>query len=285
VNGVTSADFSRSYDGISSGCTDPQYKALVSDFRLDKYEATVGRFRKFVDATIAGWTPGAHTGKHTYLNGASGLQNGAGGYETGWDPSWSAYVPSTKSDWDGATQLACEASATWTPSAAGNENRPINCVNWYEAYAFCLWDGGFLPSESEWNYAASGGIEQRVYPWSVPPSLATVDVSYASYGCLADGLPSCTTADLVFVGTKPKGNGKYGHSDLLGNVYEWNLDAFVSPYNETTCTNCTYDPSSGNRVLRGGCFFGGAGSFASNRFGTTPGENLAAYGVRCARIP
>ena len=47
--------------------------------------------------------------------------------------------------------------ATWTNTEGSQENLPINGVNWYEAYAFCIWDGGFLPSEAEWVYAAAGG--------------------------------------------------------------------------------------------------------------------------------
>jgi hypothetical protein len=34
---------------------------------------------------------------------------------------------------------------TWTSSPGNNELKPIVCANWYEAYAFCIWDGGFLP--------------------------------------------------------------------------------------------------------------------------------------------
>ncbi|MGO9835775.1 MAG: SUMF1/EgtB/PvdO family nonheme iron enzyme [Polyangiaceae bacterium] len=38
----------------------------------------------------------------------------------------------------------------------------IDCVNWYESYTFCIWDGGFLPSEAEWEYAAGGGSHSLV---------------------------------------------------------------------------------------------------------------------------
>jgi hypothetical protein len=70
---------------------------------------------------------------------------------------------------------------TWTDSVGANENLPLNCENWYEAYAFCIWDGGFLPSDAELEYGAAGGSEQGPYLWgSTAPG---TDNSHAIYNC------------------------------------------------------------------------------------------------------
>jgi len=81
-----------------------------------------------------------------------------------------------------ANLASCAPYSTWTSTAESQENLPVNCVNWYEAYAFCIWDGGFLPSEAEWEYAAAGGSQQREYPWGSTPSGLSVSYQYAVYG-------------------------------------------------------------------------------------------------------
>src|SRR5262249_1934838 len=132
---------------------------------------------------------------------------------------------------------------TWTDSVGQNETRPINCVTWYEAMAFCAWDGGYLPTEAEWNYAATGGRDQPADVWSTPPSSVSVDPTRGSYysdnsptGCIGDGNAACTLADLLPVGSKPAGDGKWGQSDLFGNVEEWGLD-WKDTY-QTSCVDC-----------------------------------------------
>jgi formylglycine-generating enzyme required for sulfatase activity len=274
--------------GTYNRSNDATYPATVGDFRLDKYEVTVGRFRKFVDAVVAGWRPAAGSGKHAYLNSGNGLANSGTGssYEPGWDTAWNQAdttyrMYATKADWD--SSLACNATyQTWTASAGSNETRPINCVNWYQSHAFCIWDEGFLASEAEWNYAAAGGSEQRSYPWG--STVPGTNANLAVYGCYYNGSGTCTgVTNIAPVGSVPAGNGRYGQSDLAGNVWEWTLDWYATYTNP--CNNCSYVPATASGlVLRGGSFNSGASSLLSSyRNGGTPASRDGSIGARCAR--
>jgi formylglycine-generating enzyme required for sulfatase activity len=246
---IPGGTYYRSYDLGSDGMfSDMSYPATVSSFVLDKYEVTVGRFRAFVNAGMGTQVkpPAAGAGAHAQIA------------DSGWDASWDADLESDAASLSAA--LACDSQyATWTTSPGANEVLPINCVTWYEAEAFCAWDGAFLPTESEWNYAAAGGNEQRAYPWSSPAGTLTVDCSYANYD--VDGGPTyCVPGSNGAVATmnrvgneSPKGDGAWGQSDLGGNAWEWTLDWYATYVNP--CDDCAnLAPTGSNRVIRGGDF-------------------------------
>jgi formylglycine-generating enzyme len=292
---VPGGTFYRTYTNNGTGATAESHLTTVSSLRLDKYDVTVGRFRRFVTAwnNGAGYLPAAGSGKHTHLNGGKGLvdsakqlpDGGVGSYETGWVAANDSLITPTDA------KLSC-ATATWTPSVGdpGNENLPINCENWYEAYAFCIWDGGFLPSEAEWEYAAAGGggaSGQLEYPWgSTPPGTAN---QYAIYGCYyppgADG--TCTGVDnFAPVGTPEAGAGVWGQLDLVGNVWQWTLDwetAYVDP-----CADCAYLTPGAltDQALRGGNLNKSATWLTPWTLqGYSPAMRFFTLGLRCARTP
>jgi sulfatase modifying factor 1 len=268
VPGIASDKFYRSYDGVAASYMSQDYPARVGNFRLDKYEITVGRFRKFFE-------------KYTYSLPATGSgRNPNDPSDTGWQAAWNAFLPHDQAALD--DEVGCDGSEqTWT---VGIDNKPMNCLSWYVAQAFCIWDGGRLPTEAEWNYAASGGTEQRVYPWgSTAPSN---DDNLAVYGCYYFGIgpASCFGPDNIApVGLIAAGNGKWGHADLAGNLAEWVRDSYAVPY-AVPCDNCSVLTAAPNRVIRGGNFKGDASLlFSSYRGSQPPHTPDSTIGARCAR--
>ncbi len=291
---VATGTYFRTYTNSGDGGTGEADPASVSSFRLDKYLVTLGRFRQFANAVLppdggTGWLPGPGAGKHAHLNGGQGLVDvGASTdaqvvYEKGWQSAFDANVAPT----DANLTSACDtpAYATWTHAPGTQENLPVNCVNWYEAYAFCIWDGGFLPSEAEWEYAAAGGNEQRQYPWgSTPPGTAN---QYAIFNCnYPSGSGTCTgVANVAPVGTATLGAGLWGQLDLAGDLSEYELDSyapFMSPCID--CANLSINATSA-WADRGGWFNQVGGQYLPawrRMYGAGRGIST---GIRCARAP
>ena len=205
--------------------------------------------------------PAADAGAHPKITGS------------GWNSTWNTRLAADPNSLEAA--LKCDSTyQTWTDTAGSNENMPMNCIDWYEAFAFCAWDGGRLATEAEWNYAASGGSEQRYYPWSNPATSTTVDTSYAVYSVFA----------VQNVGSKsPKGDGRWGQSDLGGKVHEWTLDWNASPY-PMPCSDCADLVAAPWRVIRGGGVGWGALHLRSaDRFNESDHYHVIHVGSRCAR--
>jgi formylglycine-generating enzyme required for sulfatase activity len=280
--------------GVVGGEADP---ATISAFRLDKYEVTVGRFRQFVDAVLPpgggqGWMPAAGSGKHTHVNAGNGLVNVAASgvvYEPGWVAADNANVAPTNSNLQISSYTP--GPCTWTSTAGTQENLPINCMTWAEAYAFCIWDGGgFMPSEAEWEYAAAGGSEQREFAWG--ETAPGVSYQYAVYDCYYPSLSSTcngvgTLANIAPVGQAPLGVGKWGQLDMIGNMAEYNVDYVPngSPMPYTTCTDCMFQQAGSTirHSFRGGGYNYGAVK-STDRNSDWPARSFG-LGFRCARTP
>jgi formylglycine-generating enzyme len=267
----------------------PSLSATISTFRLDRFEVTVGRFRRFKAAWDEGWRPDNGSGKHMHLNGGQGLIDLAfpEGFELGWRNEYLAHTAPND------TNLSMDSGepdpyATWTSTAGQNETRPINRLTRHEAYVFCIWDGGFLPSDAEWSYAAVGGGEQRTYPWGSNPPDNTKH--WAVYGCLFGGdSGTCRDYHNIAPVGQTDGIGLFGQLDLLGNVAEWTLGATSAP----ECDDCAevsldVEGEPVGAPCRGRAFDDDAAALLSTSCfdDSHPNDYRArTVGVRCARSP
>ena len=106
----------------------------------------------------------------------------------------------------------------WAPMRA---HAAVIHINWYEASAWCQWAKRRLPSEAEWELAASGTPgninEKRKYPWGKePPTERHVNMN-------------ARAMRTIDVSALPAGDSAYGCRQMLGNVWEWTADTF-NPY-------------------------------------------------------
>lgn len=261
---VPGGEFLRDYD--AADYSDDTHPAKLSPFYLDKFEVTVGRMRQFVSAFAA---------IKLKLDDGDGKSPHIAD-DTGWDKDYA--LPTDQAALIEVLKSQDCPGATWSDDLVTNNDLPINCVPFNIAYAFCVWDGGRLPTEAEWNFAAAGGDEQRVFPWKAPPAeeLPITD-DYANYGNTHTG----PTA----VGSKPAGNARWGQADLAGNVSEWLLDYYSEEY-PANCVDCLNATPGTDRSARGGSYISPEGVLAVSLPGyEDPQYGKPFHGFRCARDP
>jgi ergothioneine biosynthesis protein EgtB len=202
----------------------PQHEVFVPAFLIDRYPVTNAEFLRFIRA---------------------------GGYHecTYWSPA----------GWQWRERQAVEHPLYWRKAGQNAWveiglaqarplalDHPVQCVSWYEADAYSRWTGKRLPTEEEWEKAASWDGERakrRRYPWG--------DTEPTPLTCNFDACVESTTA----VEQYPAGRSPAGCLDMLGNVWEW-TGTWFQPYRGFTAF--PYEGYSvpyfdyRHRVLRGG---------------------------------
>jgi sulfatase modifying factor 1 len=257
------------------------FTATVSSFRLDKFEVTVARYRNFIaarDAWRAAGNPVAGAGEHPHIPG------------TGWDESWEQELPSFAFG-----PVDCSDPPRGTYVDVGQDTLPANCVSWVQAFEFCVWDGGRLPTDTEWEYAAVGGPLQYSYPWGntpVPSGLPDGSAAYAVYDNLGDGSAATDSsfADIRPVGSRALGAGPFGQMDLAGSMAEWTLDDLPTdsaPVSMPPVTDwAAFDPRGGTAGIRGGDWASQPEELVVTLYRFSLRESrFPQFGFRCARGP
>ena len=154
-------------------------------------------------------------------------------------------------------RFVAQTGAAAPPHWPARSNHPVTFVDWDEASAFCVWAGGRLATEAEWEKAARG-TDGRRFPWG--------DEEDGSRAAVGRGLKHGSTSP---VGSRPDGASPYGLLDMAGNVWEW--------------TSTEYPP--GERVLCGGSFASPGLQWAgcTMRSYSRPRRRQAHIGFRVAR--
>lgn len=186
--------------------------------------------------------------------------------------------------------------ASWrSPEGPGSsveerEDFPVVHVSWNDAAAYAAWAGKSLPTEAQWEYAARGGLVQKLYPWGdelTPQGQHLCNVWQGQF-------PQVDTAEDGFAGPCPVGtfppNG-YGIYSMTGNVWEWCSDWFGRTFEAEPTQHDPAGPvleeSNGSKVMKGGSFLCHA-SYCNRyrvaaRTSNTTDSSASNVGFRCVR--
>jgi sulfatase modifying factor 1 len=241
------------------------HRVAVNGFWMDRTDVTNAQFEKFVKAT--GYiTVAERKPTETDFPGVSTADL---------VPGAAVFTPTTH-----PVQLSDESQwwryvrgANWRhplgmkSDLKGKENYPVVQVSYEDAAAYAKWTGARLPTEAEWEFAARGGLEGKLYVWGddLRPGGKWMANIY-------EGLfPAKDTGEDGFVGIAPvaqfPANG-YGLYDMSGNVWQWCSDWYRPDYYEKLAEaggvarnpqgpDSSFDsaePGVPKRVQRGGSF-------------------------------
>jgi len=283
----------------------PKHKVTVDGFWMDETEVTNRQFAKFVEETgyittaeikpdweelKKGVPPGTPKPPDSVLVAASMV----------FIPADQQVDLNNYSEW-----WKWEKDANWKhphgkgSDITGKEDYPVVHISYFDALAYCKWAGKRLPTEAEWEWAARGGLTNKIYPWGNEP----IEKGKPKANSWNGEFPNRNTEWDKFFYTAPVKSfqpNNYGLYDMAGNVWEWCSDWYRADYYEKvnkpegiknpsgpTDSYDPEDPWSQKRVLRGGSFLCNdsycSGFRVARRMKTTPDSGMEHLGFRCVK--
>jgi formylglycine-generating enzyme required for sulfatase activity len=244
----------------------PVRRETVEAFAIGETTVTNAQFAAFVDATSYvteaerfGWSYVFH--KHVSAKARKNARGVAGSA-----PWWTGV--------EGAYWRKPEGPGS---TLQKREQHPVVHISWNDAVAFCEWAGYRLPTETEWEYAARGGLERKIFPWGdeLTPKGKNGKPEHRM-NVWQGKLPDFDSAADGYAGTAPAQSFQpncFGLYNITGNVWQWCADWF--------------DAAQQNKVIRGGSFLCHA-SYCNRyrcaaRTANTPDSTTAHCGFRVAQ--
>ena len=267
-------DYAKGFPADGEG---PVREVTVAPFWVDPHPVTVEQFRDFVQAS-------------SYVTEAERF---------GWSFVFHAQLPPEEyrklvEDTVLHHEWWCKISgADWAhpegphSDVRGREDHPVTHVSWNDGAAYAEWAGKRLATEAEFEYAARGGTEQRLFWWGdelEPDGKHMCNVFQGRF-------PTEDTAEDGYAGTCPVTAfpaNEYGVYSVAGNVWEWCADWFSPTYHVLASPHNPIGPPTGSgRVMKGGSFL--CHESYCNRYrlaartSNTPDSSTANLGFRCVR--
>lgn len=282
----------------------PKHSVKVDSFWMDATEVTNAQFKKFVEATgyitTAEQQPDWEVLKLSLPEGTP-------------RPPDSLLVPASLVFKQISESDSIDAYPNWwlwVPGASwkhpqgpgsdieGKDDFPVVQVSWFDAMAYCQWAGKSLPTEAEWEWAARGGMVNKIYAWGDEP----ISKGRSKANSWEGKFPFQNTVIDGYLRVAPVKNyppNGFGLYDMAGNVWEWCADLYHYNYYSTISNQLTVNPKGPTesfdpdepgvlkRSMRGGSFLCNDGYCSgyrnARRMKSSPDTGLEHTGFRCVK--